>query len=179
MIAITLATIIYMTLKQPDPMVPIPNPAAVPRLLEMSASLTDSEKQTTDPADSLEEPASENDNADMKNRVINIGEPMDPDDSSTWPQSDDTEVISIGESMDPDDPSTWPQSDDTEVISIGESMNPDDPSTWPQSDDTEVISIGESMNPDDPSTWPQSDDTEVINIGEPMDPDDASTWPQQ
>ena len=39
--------------------------------------------------------------------VINIGEPMDPDDPSTWPQPENTEVINIGEPMDPDDPSTW------------------------------------------------------------------------
>jgi hypothetical protein len=41
-------------------------------------------------------------------RVINIGELMDPDDLSTWPQSDNTEVINIGEFMDPDDPLAWP-----------------------------------------------------------------------
>ena len=39
--------------------------------------------------------------------VINIGEPMDPDDPSTWPQPENIEVINIGEPMDPDDPSTW------------------------------------------------------------------------
>ena len=43
---------------------------------------------------------------DDKDRVINIGEPMDPDDPSTWPQPENTEVINIGEPMDPDDPST-------------------------------------------------------------------------
>jgi hypothetical protein len=102
--------------------------------------------------------------------VINIGEPMDPDDPSTWPQSDGTEVINIGEPMDPDDPSTWPQSDSTEVINIGEPMDPDDSSTWPRLDNTEVINIGEPIDPDDPYTGPQLDDTEVINIGEPMDP---------
>ena len=42
-----------------------------------------------------------------KDDVINIGEPMDPDDPSTWPQPESTEVINIGEPMDPDDPSTW------------------------------------------------------------------------
>ena len=115
--------------------------------------------------------------ADDSDRVINIGEPMDPDDPSTWPQPENTEVINIGEPMDPDDPSTWPQSENTEVINIGEPMDPDDPSTWPQPENTEVINIGEPMDPDDPSTWPQSENTEVINIGEPMDPDDPSTWP--
>ena len=40
--------------------------------------------------------------------VINIGEPIDPDDPSTWPVDENTEVINIGEPMDPDDPSTWP-----------------------------------------------------------------------
>ena len=109
-------------------------------------------------------------------RVINIGEPMDPDDPSTWPQPENTEVINIGEPMDPDDPSTWPQPENNEVINIGEPMDPDDPSTWPQSENTEVINIGEPMDPDDPSTWPQPENTEVINIGEPMDPDDPSTW---
>jgi hypothetical protein len=29
--------------------------------------------------------------------------------------------------MDPDDPSTWPQSENTEVINIGEPMDPGDP----------------------------------------------------
>ena len=62
--------------------------------------------------------------------VINIGEPMDPDDPSTWPVDENTEVINIGEPMDPDDPSTWPQPESTEVINIGEPMDPDDPSTW-------------------------------------------------
>ena len=108
--------------------------------------------------------------------VINIGEPMDPDDPSTWPQPENTEVINIGEPMDPDDPSTWPQPENTEVINIGEPMDPDDPSTWPQPENTEVINIGEPMDPDDPSSWPQSENTEVIKIGEPMDPDDSSTW---
>ena len=111
-----------------------------------------------------------------KDEVINIGEPMDPDDPSTWPQPENTEVINIGEPMDPDDPSTWPQSENTEVINIGEPMDPDDPSTWPQSENTEVINIGEPMEPGDSSTWPQPENTEVINIGEPMDPDDPSTW---
>ena len=112
-----------------------------------------------------------------KDKVINIGEPMDPDDPSTWPQPESTEVINIGEPMDPDDPSTWPQPENTEVINIGEPMDPDDPSTWPQPESTEVINIGEPMDPDDPTTWPQTESTEVINIGEPMDPDDPSTWP--
>ena len=113
---------------------------------------------------------------DSEDGVINIGEPMDPDDPSTWPQPENTEVINIGEPMDPDDPSTWPQPENTEVINIGEPMDPDDPSTWPQPENTEVINIGEPMDPDDPSTWPQPENTEVINIGEPMDPDDPSTW---
>ena len=111
-----------------------------------------------------------------KDQVINIGEPMDPDDPSTWPQPENTEVINIGEPMDPDDPSTWPQSENTEVINIGEPMDPDDPSTWPQPESTEVINIGEPMDPDDPSTWLQPENAEVINIGEPMDPDDPDTW---
>ena len=112
----------------------------------------------------------------LEDGVINIGEPMDPDDPSTWLQPENTEVINIGEPMDPDDPSTWPQPENTEVINIGEPMDPDDPSTWPQPENTEVINIGEPMDPDDPSTWPQPKNTEVINIGEPMDPDDPATW---
>ena len=98
-----------------------------------------------------------------------------PDDSN---ETAETGVINIGEPMDPDDPSTWPQSENTEVINIGEPMDPDDPSTWPQPENTEVINIGAPMDPDDPSTWPQSQNTEVTNIGEPMDPDDPSTWPR-
>ena len=43
-------------------------------------------------------PASESEPAD--DGVINIGEPMDPDDPSTWPQPENTEVINIGEPMD-------------------------------------------------------------------------------
>ena len=85
-------------------------------------------------------------------------------------------VVNIGEPMDPDDPATWPVNENTEVINIGEPMDPDDPSTWPVDENTEVINIGEPMDPDDPSTWPVDDNTEVINIGEPMDPDDPSTW---
>ena len=110
--------------------------------------------------------------------VINIGEPMDPDDPSTWPVDENTEVINIGEPMDPDDPSTWPVDENTEVINIGEPMDPDDPSTWPVDESTEVINIGEPMDPDDPSTWAQPEGAEVINIGEPMDPDDPSSWPR-
>ena len=110
--------------------------------------------------------------------VINIGEPMDPDDPSTWPVDENTEVINIGEPIDPDDPSTWPRSDSTEVINIGEPMDPDDPSTWPVDENTEVINIGEPMDPGDPLTWAQSEGAEVINIGEPMDPDAPSTWPR-
>ena len=102
-------------------------------------------------------------------------------DPTPVPQPDSAEdsedgVINIGEPMDPDDPSTWPQPENTEVINIGEPMDPDDPSTWPQSENTEVINIGEPMDPDDPYTWSQPENTEVINIGEPMDPDDPSTW---
>ena len=94
-------------------------------------------------------------NADdgLEDGVINIGEPMDPDDPSTWPQPENTEVMNIGEPMDPDDPSTWPQSENAEVINIGEPMDPDDPFTWPQPENTEVINIGEPMDPDDPSMW--------------------------
>ena len=62
--------------------------------------------------------------------VINIGEPMDPDDPSTWPVDENTEVINVGEPMAPDDPTIWPQRESTEVINIGEPMDPDDPSTW-------------------------------------------------
>ena len=90
----------------------------------------------------------------------------------------DGDVINIGEPMDPDDPSSWPQPENIEVINIGEPMDPDDPLTWPQPESTEVTNIGEPIHPDDPSTWPQPEDTEVINIGEPMDPDDPSTWPR-
>ena len=110
--------------------------------------------------------------------VINIGEPMDPDDPSFWPVDESTEVINIGEPMDPDDPSTWPVDENTKVINIGEPMDPEDPSTWPQPENTEVINIGEPMDPDDTTTRPQRDRTEVINIGEPMDPDDPSTRPR-
>ena len=34
--------------------------------------------------------------------AINIGEPMDPDDLSNWPESENTEVINIGERVDAD-----------------------------------------------------------------------------
>ena len=108
--------------------------------------------------------------------VINIGEPMDPDDPSTWPVDENIDVINIGEPMDADDPSTWPVDENTEVVNIGELMDPDDPSTWPVDENIEVINIGEPMDPDDPLTWPIDENTEVVNIGEPMDPDDPSTW---
>ena len=109
--------------------------------------------------------------------VINIGESMDPEDSSIWPRPEGNEVINIGEPMDPEDPSIWPRPEDNEVINIGEPMDPEDPSIWPRPEDSEVINIGEPMDPDDPSTWSQRESTEAINIGEPMDPDDPSTWP--
>ena len=125
-------------------------PVSAEHQAEATETLTDvvsppSQPQVVEPTDEL--------GGDDNDRVINIGEPMDPDDLSTWPQSESTEVINIGEPMDPDDPSTWPQSENTEVINIGEPMDPDDPYTWPQPDSTEVINIGEPMDPDDPSTW--------------------------
>ena len=127
-------------------------------------------------AEAIEEVVAEEVNNLDEGGVINIGEPMDPDDPSTWPVNENTEVINIGEPMDPDDPSTWPVDENMEVINIGEPMDPDDPSTWPVDENTEVINIGEPMDPDDPPMWDQPNDTKVINIGEPMDPDDPSTW---
>ena len=155
------------------PVPPSPNTSDVsPRIESAPTVLERAEAKFSGPTTEWESVIDEPDSS-----VLSIGEPMDPDDPSTWPQSENAEVINIGEPLDPDDPSTWPQSDSTEVINIGEPMDPDDPSTWPQSDSTEVINVGEPMDPDDPSTWPQSQSTEVINIGEPMDLDDPSTRP--
>ena len=174
---LVLGIVFYVKIREPETVaasikVAHESPIAVPE--EFSQAFAP--MQDLLPAESIEDLTlqivEDNDN------VISIGEPMDPDDPSTWPQSETTEVINIGEPMDPDDHSTWPQSDSTEVINIGEPMDPDDPSTWLQADNFKVINIGEPMNPDDPSTWPQSESTEVINIGPPMDPDDPSTWPQ-
>lgn len=64
--------------------------------------------------------------------VINIGEPMNPDDLYAWSQQDNTEVINIGEPMDPDVPSTWSEPENTEPINIGEPIDPDDPAAWYQ-----------------------------------------------
>ena len=127
-------------------------------------------------AEAIKEVVAEEVNDLDQDGVINIGEPMDPDDSSTWAVDENTEVINIGEPMDPDDPSTWAVDENTEVINIGEPMDPDDPSTLPVDENTEVINIGEPMDPDDPLTWPIDENTAVVNIGEPMDPDDPSTW---
>ena len=146
---------------------------------EAKSDLTRSgEKADFAEAEAIEEVVAEEVNDLDQDGVINIGEPMDPDDPSTWPVDENTEVINIGEPMDPDDPSTWPVDENTEVINIGEPMDPDDPSTWPVDESTEVINIGEPMDPDDPLTWAQPEGAEVINIGEPMDPDDPSTWPR-
>jgi|GEM_PF-5614179 len=157
-------------LPPPQPLTPDPNSPSFNEsaLIPSTAADANSNPDVEDDTDTIKESSA----VPEEPTVINIGEPMDPDDPSTWPQADNTEVINIGEPMDPDDPSTWPQPDNTEVINIGEPMDPDDPSTWPQSDNTEVINIGEPMDPDDPSTWQQSGGDEVINIGEPMDPDD-------
>ena len=176
---IVVAVVGLWTLREPEPAgAPPPLPqapeAAAEGLFEPSLP-----QQAPDPSKTVEAASGAREGAPDRDAdgVINIGEPMDPDDPSTWPQPENTEVINIGEPMDPDDPSTWPQPENTEVINIGEPMDPDDPSTWPQPENTEVINIGEPMDPDDPSTWPQRENTEVINIGEPMDPDDPSTWP--
>ena len=114
---------------------------------------------------------------DLEPEVINIGAPMDPDDPSTWPETNNTQVVNIGEPMDPDDPSTWPEANNTEVVNIGEPMDPNDPSTWPETETTVVVNIGEYMAPDEPATWPEPENREVVNIGEPMDHDDPETWP--
>ena len=148
------AVLIAVTVMRPSSeLTPMSTPAALEQppqpVAEVAPEVTEPQAEVSDTGNTDgDEPTQAED------RVINIGEPMDPDDPSTWPQSDNTEVINIGEPMDPDDPSTWPQPENTEVINIGEPMDPDDPSTWPQSDSTEVINIGEPMDPDDPSTWP-------------------------
>ena len=177
LLGLTAAIVTWTVIKPLDqaPAVVVTPASAPPVSGEQQAEATEIQTDVASPPSqpSVVERSDEFD-GDDKDRVINIGEPMDPDDPSTWPQSESTEVINIGEPMDPDDPSTWPQSESTEVINIGEPMDPDDPSTWPQSESTQVINIGEPMDPDDPYTWPQSENTEVINIGEPMDPDDPS-----
>ena len=178
-IAFVVAAMIYRTSQEPDPIAPMLGPVAELRAPAVSTSLTNLEGQPAYPADSLVERANENDNNGVKNRVINIGKPADPDDPYTWEQSDDSEVINIGEPVDPDNPYTWQQSADPAVINIGEAMNPDDPSTWQQSADPAVISIAEPVDPDDPYTWQQSTDAEFTNTGEPMNPDDPYRWPQQ
>ena len=156
-VAVVLIAVAYVTFDEPEisdtglPAISTPVEAEESAGIEPQQSPSDAALPSTSvPTQDMRATPDENDS-----RVINIGEPMDPDDPSTWPQSDSTEVINIGEPMDPDDPSTWPQSESTEVINIGEPMDPDDPSTWPRSDSNEVINIGLPMDPDDPSTWPQ------------------------
>ncbi|MDB4048708.1 hypothetical protein N9485_00720 [Luminiphilus sp.] len=128
------AAIVTWTVIQPLDQAPavVVTPASIPPVsTEHQAEATDT---SIDAASSLSQPPvvelTDEFDGDDKDRVINIGEPMDPDDPSTWPQSESTQVINIGEPMDPDDPYTWPQSERTEVINIGEPMDPDDPSTW-------------------------------------------------
>lgn len=118
------------------------------------------------------------DERDQANRVINIGEPIYPDDPSTWPIAESAEVISIGESIDPDDPSTWPKSYDVEFIDIGYLLDMDDLSAWPHPEDSKLISIGEFLSPDDLYNWSKSGEAEFTNVGEPIYPDDPFTWPQ-
>ena len=81
--------------------VPAKAPEPASGLGESSSSdhaMPDAEGSTLAPIEA-EAPAT-----DDRDQVINIGEPMDPDDPSTWPQPENTEVINIGEPMDPDDP---------------------------------------------------------------------------
>ena len=150
--ALVLGVLVYVTTREPEP-----TPVQVEPAIEapISEPLTSMPKPASIEELLLAEPinALTVELTKTEDTVINIGEPMDPDDPSTWPQPENTEVINIGEPMDPDDPSTWPQPENTEVINIGEPMDPDDPYTWPQSDNTEVINIGEPMDPDDPYTW--------------------------
>jgi hypothetical protein len=152
-----------------------------PRVAQKPAASQTEKKPAGAPASSASKsPAvvSVNENGE---EVINIGEYMDPDDPSTWPQDENQEVVNIGEYMDPDDPSTWPVAENSEVVDIGEYMNPDDPSTWPVSADSDatVVNIGEYRDPDKPQFWPVEGDGEVVNIGEYLDPDDPSSWPQK
>ena len=156
--------------------VPLALPAAPTDPLSNQAEIDPTRAGEQTEAEAIEEVVAEEVNDLDQGGVINIGEPMDPDDPSTWPVDENTEVINIGEPMDPDDPSTWPMDENTDMVNIGEPMDPDDPSTWPVDENTEVINIGEPMDPDDPLIWPIDDNTAVINIGEPMEPDDPSTW---
>ena len=155
---------------------PLALPAAPSDLLSYQAEIDPTRAGEQAEAEAIKEMIAEEVIDLDQDGVINIGEPMDPDDPSTWPVDENTEVINIGEPMDPDDPSTWPVDEDNEVINIGEPMDPDDPSTWPVDENTEVINIGEPMDPDDPVTWPIDENTEVINIGELTDPDEPMTW---
>ena len=107
---------------------------------------------------------------DFVGRVYIIGEPVDPEDPSTWPPPENTEVFIIGEPVDPEDPSTWPPPENTEVFIIGDPVNPEDPSTWPPPENTEVFIIGDPVDPEDPIAWPTIGDEEVFIIGDPVDP---------
>ena len=107
-------------------------------------------------------------------RVINIGEPFEPNDPSTWPQAKDAEVISIGAPLTADELSTWGSEVSSEVIKIGDPIDPNDTISWPQSESNQVINIGMPLDPDYPLTSPADDSAEVINIGDPIDPDAPS-----
>ena len=111
-------------------------------------------------------------------KVVIIGEQMDPDDPSLWPQTKNIQASSIGEPMDPDGPWVWPPANSSGSINIGEFMDPDDPLIGPRTKSTEFINIGESMDPDDPLIWPYTKSIEIINLGEPMDPDDPFILPR-
>ena len=104
-VVLVLAAAVYVTTRRPESL-PIP--------LELVTDLPIVEPRSSyrEP-DPVQEPlpaeasaASTIEPTEIEDTVINIGEPMDPDDPSTWPQIDNTEVINIGEPMDPDDLTT-------------------------------------------------------------------------
>lgn len=103
--------------------------------------------------------------------IIEIGEPIDPQDSAVWSTSEDNTVINIGEMIDPDDPLVWSEDRTREVVNIGEPVDPGDPAQWSVDRSLEPISIGEYTHPQDAAAWFVDYADDGIDIGEPLDPE--------
>lgn len=109
--------------------------------------------------------------ADLESQIIEIGEPIDPEDPSAWSISDANEVVSVGDPIDPEDPAAWSVDRNNEVVNIGEYIDPEDPAAWTVDRSVEVINIGDYVSPEDAATWSVDHSVENINIGEPLDPE--------
>ena len=103
--------------------------------------------------------------------IIEIGEPIDPQDSAVWSTSEDNTVINIGEMIDPDDPLVWSADRNREAVNIGELVDPGDPATWSVDQSVEPVSIGDYTHPTDGAEWFVDYGADGIDIGESLDPE--------